>query len=281
MTTVEPLGADLPLLPEGIETWIGAVTGDNDAQAAIISRRASARFARMATWSRDTDGDLHDWVVEQARKHVTEYGPTELALDASGKDRVTWRAQIASIHEEILLKSMDPKDMMETAWRVTFRAAQMMLDATSAAPRLMHEIGTVYSEAIAAMRDATQQSEGTSIAAVTAEAAQKKLDRVLGLVESFGGGGGGNNGNGERDGSGASTPARAAMASRSLLGSLDDNDLPTVLAHPLGRALAVAETWGELQSSVASLVGAFDKGEIKLSVDSKSAVSAIIRGLNG
>jgi hypothetical protein len=270
------------LLPEGIETWIGQVAGDNDAQAAIISRRASARFARMDTWRRDTDGELHDWVVEQARKHVTEYGATELALDCNGRDRVTWRAEIATVHEEIILKSMDPKDLLEASWRTTFRSAQMMLDATSAAPRLMHEIGTVYTEAIAAMRDATQQSEGTSIAAVAAEAAQKKLDRIMGLIEHFGGGGTGNGiGNGERDATGASTPERAAVASRTLLGSISPDDLPAVLGHPLGQALAIANTWDDLKSSVGKLVSAFDAGEIKLSVDSVSAVRAVIRTLNG
>ena len=279
MTSTEPIAADLPLLPEAIETWIAKVMSDSDAQAAIISRRASARFARLNSWARDDDGDLHDWVVEQARKHVTEYGPTELALDSNGKDRVTWRAQIATVHEEIMLKSMDPKDMMEAAWKVTFRAAHMMLDATSAAPRLMHEIGSVYSEAIAAMRDATQQSEGTSIAAVTAVAAQKKLDRVLGLIENFSGA----DGNGEkgRDASGKSTPERAAMASRSLLGSITKEDLPTVLGHPLGQALAVAKTWEELQATVGELVTAFDDGEITLSLDSVSAVRSVIRKLNG
>jgi len=265
------------MLPEEIETWIKQVTGDGDAQAATISRRASARFARLGTWARDDDGDLHDWVVEQARKHVTEYGPTELALDSNGKDRVTWRAQIATVHEEIVLKSMDPKDLMEGAWKVTFRAAQMMLDATSAAPRLMHEIGTVYTEAIQAMREATQQSEGTSIAAVTAEAAQKKLDRVLGLIENFGGGGDGGNG---IDASGKSSPERAAVASRSLLGSLTKEDLPSVLEHPVGQALAIARTWDDVKETVGLLVAAFDKGEIKLSVDSASAVRTVIRSLN-
>ncbi len=269
------------MLPEPIESWIVEVAA-SDAQAATISRRASARFARLDTWRREHDGDLHDWAVEQARKHVTEFGPTELALDSAGRDRVTWRAQIATLHEEIVLKSMDPKDLMEGAWKVTFRAAQMMLDATSAAPRLMHEIGTVYSEAIAAMRDATQQSEGTSIAAVTAEAAQKKLDRVLGLIENFSSGGGAaNEALGERDTSGASTPARAAVASRNLLGSISAEDLPAVLGHPLGQALAIANTWDDLKASVGELVGAFDAGEIKLSVDSVSAVRAVIRTLNG
>ncbi len=266
------------MLPEEIETWIGQVAGDSDAQAAKISRRASARFAQLKTWARDVDGDLHDWVVEQARKHVTEYGPTELALDSNGKDRVTWRAQIATVHEEIMLKSMDPKDMMETAWKVTFRAAQMMLDATSAAPRLMHEIGGVYTEAISAMRDATQQSEGTSIAAVTAEAAQKKLDRMLGLVERFAGGEDGPAANGK---GAPSSPERAAVASRSLLAAISKDELPTVLGHPLGQALAIANTWDDLKSSVHELVTAFDAGEIKLSVDSVSAVRAVIRGLNG
>ena len=250
--------------------------GNTDAQLANLLRRASSRFARIATWNREEDGDLHDWVVEKARAHVTEYGPTELALDSPQRDRIAWRAQIATVHEEVVLRSADPMALVEASWKLTFRAAHMMLEATSAAPRLMSEVGNVYTEAIKAMKDAISQSENVSVAAVTAEASSKKLDQMMGLIKHFGSDGDGNG----RDFSGASTPARAAVASRDLLGSITPDDLPDLLAHPLGQALAVAQTWSDLQQTVAGLFKALDTGEITLSLDSREAARAVVKLLN-
>ena len=165
--------------------------------------------------------------------------------------------------------------LVEASWKLTFRAAHMMLDATSAAPRLMTEVGKVFGEAIGHMKDAVQQSESVSVAAVSAEASSKKMDQMLGLIKHFGAA----DGEG-RDPSGASTPARAAVASRDLLSSIASHDLPDLLAHPLGQALAVAQTWSDLQQTVGELFKAVERGEIRLGVDSIEAARVVVRALN-
>lgn len=248
--------------------------GNVDAHAAQVLHRAASRFARMATWDRERDGDLHDWVVERARAHVVEYGPRDLALDSAGQERAIWRCTIPIEDQEIVLKSMEPLDLMEASWKVTFKAADMMLRAVSTAPRLMEEVGGVYKSAMALHHDGLEASDKQTIAAIQAETSDKKQDRILGVLrEILGSGDKTEKALKEKDTS-------AAGSSRELLASFESDDLTAVLGHPMGRAIATAAKWGDLTSAVEGLWKAHTSGEISLSKASLSAAQVVVKGFN-
>lgn len=273
VTLVAVPHADLPGLPEEIERWIADVQGNPDAHAAQLLRRAASRFARIRTWDRERDGDLHDWTVEYARTHVVEFGPVDLGLDSPGCERAIWRCTLPIEDEEIVLTGTSPQDLIDASWKLTFKAAHMMLQATSTAPRLMQEVGGVYKTAMTVHQEGLQASDAQTIAHIRAESSDKKQDRILMVLKEMLGGK-------DETAQKALKEASTTDSSRKLLSSLEPDDLVAVLAHPLGRVIATATKWGELTGAVESLWDAHSKGEISLSKASLDAARVVVRGFN-
>lgn len=264
---------DLPALPEDVEALIGQIQADGDAGSASLQRKTKARFSRVDAWSRERDGDLHDWIVEKTRAHVVEYGQTEFRIESPAHDAVVWTARIPDVQEEIVMKSADPLALLNASWALTFRAADMMLKATSVAPRLMSEVGEVHTASMDMLREAHSTSSVADVAEIKADAGGKKLDRILGVLSELNSGGGGGNAKGNSTGVSSEESSETAWE---LIDSLEEEDRARVLAHPLGRALAQVRDAVALKKGVADLWAAHRDGELKLAKGSLASAQEVI-----
>jgi len=275
MASTDPETADLPSLPEGIEDWIRRASDNPVVLSVVLCKRNAARFSRVAGWTRETDGALHDWVVATVRTYVVEYGTTTFGLDTVGDERAVWTARIAStIASATLFTGLDHQALFEASWRLTFEATQKMIDSASAAPRLMQEIGTVMREALQTFREAGGAGDRAAIEAIRVDGQAAKFDRLIQLVEAT-------------QGKAPATAAPAVAADtktpgavQQLLGALTDDELAAVVAHPLGRTVVRATEWSALQSGIASLWPAVTAGEIVISKPSLDKVRAVVKALN-
>ena len=172
--------------------------------------------------------------------------------------------------------------LVEASWKLTFKSAHMMLESASAAPRLVQEVTGLYKSAIDALREGLASSDGASLKAVEATASQQKLETILTVMTSMqeNGGGGGGGGGGAGPNSLEAANKMAANTSRNILGAMTEDDLPVVLQHPLGRALAVVSDWAELQQTIKGLFEAVTTGDLQLSDESKAAARKVVQAIN-
>jgi hypothetical protein len=274
------LSADLPTLPEEIERWIARVEAAGDVASVSLHRLTGKRYTRHAAWRREHDGELHAWVVSQCTQYCLQHGEATFAVEMPGierDERLVWLACVSEHEAPIVLpRHAGAQDLVNASWGLTFRAAEMMLKAASAAPRLVSEVAEVYTEALKLVREQGQQNDRVQIAEVEAAASSDKLDKVLQLLGMAGIGGGGSPGGG--NGVAAVTgPAQASAVSQELLRGLQPEEVRSVLSSPAGAALAVVNDWGALQECLEALWSDLSAGRVVVSPPSVEKLRAIVR----
>lgn len=289
--------AELPSLPEQIEAWISSTLGLGYTTV-VLYRRATARFARVATWQATADPDLGQWVIDRVRNHAVEHGDTVFRLERIGKPatgeiagdgvakppeddepRADWRCKIAEAREQ-LPRAADLSDgaaLLNMSWQLTFKAASLMLDNLSVVPRSLREIGDLHRTALDMARANATQSEASTVAAIESDASTQKLEQILGFVR-------------ELSGTGASGPlpitgsrdesAKTATAVRQLLAAFEPEERSTVLATKAGGALVTVERWLDAKKLIDELMGSWSRGEFTVSDATKERVRGVIRAIN-
>ncbi len=279
-TEPQTLAAPLPTFPEPVEAWIAAAESADPPIPFVLSRKTATRWQRVATLGPATD--RYDVFLASISTHVVEHGPTEWQLSRADTEAVTWISSAApdDSSDVPVMDFSNPDDIIRASWELTFRAARMMIDTTSIAPRLVNEVASVYREALQTLREVAGSGEAATLAAVQADASSKKLDKVIGVLERLSGGT-----DGKKLVSGKTAAARLGkdpiqFAGRLLRAAVGE-DRAAILAHEVGTKLALVDDWTDLQGLIKSLWSAHDSGELALSKATLDAARVIVKEMNG
>lgn len=270
--------APLPALPETVEAWIAAVDTADPPLAVQLSRRTANRWTRAASLS--PGNDRHGEILATCQRYCVEHGATSWKLSAASTEPIEWTSTV-SIEADggiPVLNLADPAELLRASWELTFRAARVMIDATSVAPRLMNEVASVYREALSTLREVTGTSESATMAHINAEASQKKLDRVIGVLEKLGVDSG-------SAGGGTTTAAKSVddgsgSIARRLLAAANADERARILSHEIGQALSIVDSKSDLQALVSRLWAAHADGTLKMSKETLDAAREIVREVN-
>ncbi len=284
-TEPQTLAAPLPSFPEPVEAWIAAADSADPPIPFVLSRKTATRWQRVATLA--PAADRYDVFLASISTHVVEHGPTEWQLSRADTEAVTWISSAApdDSADVPVMDFSNPDDIIRASWELTFRAARMMIDTTSIAPRLVNEVASVYREALQTLREVAGSGEAATLAAVQADASSKKLDKVIGVLERLADGEGGKKTAAGKTASGKTAAGRLGkdpiqFAGRLLRAAVGD-DRAAILAHEVGSKLALVDDWTDLQGLIKSLWSAHDSGELALSKATLDAARVIVKEMNG
>lgn len=269
--------ATLPVLPESVEEFIVLSDAVRGSQI-TLRRHTGTRWVKIASFAegaKNGETALLSWVVHQARAYVDKYGPQRLQLQSDDDSilDVEWQARGSVYHEEIRIESGTPDAINTAAWQLTFKAAQMMLEACSVAPRLVSEVADLQSESMKTLRAAYKEASRATAPPPT----DRKTDRLLQFAKTFAGG--------------PTTPAASAengpppedkviaKAVARIMDAVTPDELKALRTNERFQALTKAKTKAEFRSSIIAVWDDFENKRISLSDDSLTGLDAILSDL--
>lgn len=149
-----------------------------------------------------------------------------------------------------------------------------MIDAASAAPRLVTAAVAVWKDALDTVREVSGTSESATLAAVQADASQAKLDKLVSVLETLTAN--------DAPKTKAKTAGGADIATWAarLIGLGTEDEVAAMFREGLGAKMLAATDRGELTSVVNELWGAHTAGKVKLSKDTLAKCKELVAEFN-
>lgn len=267
--------AALPALPETVDSWLTACI-DAEAQNAHLHRRSGNRWTRLKTWSRERDGEISEWCVDQVSRYVAERGSTDFRLERKDVDPIEWRSDVTTVLtvDEVLAPERgQPLDLVLTNALVIviIKLANEVRESARVMPQLITSLGEALNHVAKVQREASAETQPAKIQEIKAGVQLEKLDRVLGVLEKVTGD--------KKPAAGTAkpnTPAGVVVTAADLLAALTEDDRNALLDTPEGRLLAIATTQEDLRKRAEAIWQLHRDKRLVLSPDSLLAARKLL-----